>query len=211
METVTILPSDDVWVYPHSSDPARDETLRMWGAGGRSVAADAADAEDFAYGYLRFAIPARFKGARLTGATLELTNVPNDELDEDAMRANPLEARPLTGTFAEKTWTYTDVAKVFPALKAIYGRGSASPTKGQPIRITIDLLTPDKEKLAPTEFAKTFAAAFTTSGDGEIGIALTSGVDVASVGMRAIYKVYSKETSDETRRPRLVLLFGDSR
>lgn len=205
-DTITLTPSDDIWVYPHASDPGRDETVRIWGAGGRSVAADPVDAEEFAYGYLRFTLPARAKGARLIGATLELTNVPNDEFDAAELAATPLEVRPLIGSFQEKTWTYTDVAKVYPDAKTFWGKGVPKIVKGEPAKISIDLMTRGKDQVGPTEFHKAFDAA----NGGEIDIALTAGIDVAMVGMKAIYKVYTKETSDESRRPRLVLRFGET-
>lgn len=209
VDTVTIAPSDDVWVYPHATDPARDETVRVWGAGGRSVAADAGDAEEFAYGYLRFALPARLKGRQLVGATLELTNVPNENLDADEFAATPLEARPLVGTFDEKGWIYSLVGKTYPDAKVRWGVATATPTKGEPIKMTIDLLTRGKDETGQAPFGTTFANAFAKAdSDGELGLALTSGVDVASVGMSAIYKVYTKDTPDEARRPKLVLRFG---
>lgn len=209
VETVALAPSDDVWVYPHATDPARDETVRVWGAGGRSVAADAGDAEEFAYGYLRFALPARLKGLRLVGATLEVTNVPNANLDADALAATPLEARPLVGTFDEKGWVYSLVARTHPDPKVRWGVGTATSKQGEPIAISIDLMPRGKDGAGPPPFLAAFQGAFADADqDGGMGVALTSAVDAANVGMSAIYKVSTKESPDESRRPRLVLRFG---
>lgn len=216
VETVTIAPSDDVWVYPHASDPGRDETVRIWGTGGRAVAADPVDAEEFAYGYLRFSLPAHVRNARIVGATLELTNVVNDDLGEDDGAANPLEVRPLVGTFDEKSWNYSDVAKVHPDPKTVWGRGAPKIAKGEPLKFSIDLLAPAKDaagkpSAGPSEFVKALNLAFPASGGlGDLRLGLTSTVDAQIVGMRRIYKIYTKETSDETRRPRLVLKLGET-
>ncbi len=210
-DTITLTPSDDVWVYPHASDPGRDETVRIWGAGGRSVAADPIDAEDFAYGYLRFKLPAHIKSARIVGATLELTNVINDELDPDEVAASPLEVRPLIGTFDEKSWTYTNIAKTHPNGKVVWGKGGPKLVKGEPVKISIDLMVRGKDQVGPTDFHKVLSASFpaTADAEGQLALALTTTVDAAAVGMKRIYKIYTKE-AEESRRPRLVLRFGET-
>ena len=206
VETLTLTPVADVWVYPHASDPGGDEAMRVWGTGGRSVATDPADASEFSYGYLRFALPASLKGARIVGATLELTNVVNDDLDPDETKATPIEVRPLIGAWEEGTFTHANVAAAYPDAKRVYGRGVPTLTKGQPPKFAIDLFAPGKDG-KPSLFP---AAIRGVASGGQIGLALTSAVDAAEVGMKRIYKLATKESPDESRRPRLVLKLGET-
>ena len=50
----TLVPTDDVWVYPHAGDPAHDSFLRVWGADGKAAPKDAGELEQFSFGLLQF-------------------------------------------------------------------------------------------------------------------------------------------------------------
>ncbi|CAN5377848.1 hypothetical protein BH11ARM2_BH11ARM2_02960 [soil metagenome] len=191
---LTFAPHDDVWVYPHASDPAGDAFLRVWGTQGDAVAPDPASAGDFSYGYLRFDLPAPAEGRKLAEARLELTQEKNPPYTLDLAKSAPLQARPLIGDFEEKTWSYGDSAKVYPS-PTIYGDGSPAAIEAdKPLPIVIDLLK------GPADFRA-------ASGKGGwVDIALTSPMDVAS-GNRTVYRIFSKEAETEIYRPRLVLRY----
>ncbi len=198
--TLSLAPTDDVWVYPHASDPGRDEWMRVWGSGGRAVAPSPGEAEDFSYGYLRFVLPPEAKGKRLVGATLELANVANPELGD--MAPTPLEVRPLLGKpFAERAWAYTDALATYPDAKTVWGSGV--PTFASPEatgKLAIDLLGKG------SAFGAWWAG---SGGAGDLPMALTSRVDAAEVGMRRIFKVATHEAGDPARRPALRLTLGE--
>lgn len=197
--TLTLSPTDDVWVYPHASDPGRDEALRIWGAGGRAVAESPGEAEDFSYGYLNFKLPPEAKGRKLVGATLELTNVPNPELGD--MSGTPIEVRPLVGKpFVETKWGYTDCYATYPDAKAVWGTGTPTFAAKESVgKIAVDLLGK----------GSTFGEWWKTSGGaGTLAFALTSRVDAAEVGMRRIFKVASRDATDASRRPVLRLMLA---
>ncbi len=46
-QTIELTPTDDIWVYPHASDPEKDGYLRCWGVDGQAVAPDPAQNEEF--------------------------------------------------------------------------------------------------------------------------------------------------------------------
>lgn len=191
--SVEVTPSDDVWVYPHASDGAHDEAMRVWGSGGIAAAASGADAEDFSYGYLRFDVKGGPQGTKLVSATLEITNVPNAKWSAALAKEYPIEVRPLTTDFTEKTWVPTDVLKVYPDPKVVYGEGVGAFQGGDaPTRIAIELKSP--------EFLKSVQPMQ------PLLLALTSKVDAAATeGL--VYKIYSKDVRDAASRPKLVLRY----
>ena len=167
-KVIEIAPSDDVWVYPHASDPARDEAMRIWGVGGIAVAESPGGADDFSYGFLRFSLESLPQGAKVVGATLTLTNVPNPEWTEGMSKATPLEVRPLRGIFSEKTWVTTNVLRTFPDPKIIYGKGPLPfRSDDQPTRGEIALKGKEWEEALRS--------------GGALYLALTSTVDAAEV------------------------------
>lgn len=200
LATLEIYPSDDIWVYPHASEPDTDPLLRVWGLDGQSVAPSVAEAESFGYSFLRFdlgGLPAK----ELKGATLVLTHVPNPTFTFEQAKANPLEARPVNAGFTEKKWAYGDLANFMPKAgkEAIYGTGvpeAFDPEKSFPIKI--DLLK------GPGGFAKAFEAA---RKPGAIAIALTSTL-APNEEARSTYKLCSKD-GDKSTRPVLRLEFAD--
>jgi hypothetical protein len=198
--TLTLTPTDDVWVYEHASDPAKDMFLRVWGNGGKAVSDDPADTSQFSYGYLRWDLSSIPAGAKLTGAKLIVNQVADPAYSTDDAKANPLEVRALVGTFDEQTWTFSTAAKVFPkpGSDAIFGSGYPTliSKDGRVVPITIDLLTGKGDFAAALQGAKT------------ISLALTSKLDPSVGGMSSVYKVYSKDAERAENRPVLILTFA---
>ncbi|CAN5474650.1 hypothetical protein BH11ARM1_BH11ARM1_00690 [soil metagenome] len=201
-QTMTLTPSDDLWVYPHASDAGGDTFLRVWGVEGKSVPADAGEAEDFSMGYLRFSLAGTPSGETLKSATLELTNVAQPGFTVEQAKFAPLEARSLPCNFVEEGWTYEKLAQTMPkaGIDGLFGSGSPTTVAGETISISIDLLK------GTGGFAKAFAAA-QASPEKAIAIALTSPLNPAELGRSAVYKVYSNNEKDEKLRPKLVLGF----
>jgi len=192
-QTVTLEPTDDIWVYPHASDPSKDPFLRVWGAEGKSVAPAAEELEEFSYSYLKFNFKALPKG-KIEEAKLILTSIADPGYTADYAKDNPIEARSLRADFAEKTWEYDIARTLGPGSggKAVYGTGYPEkwPT-GKPFPITLDLLKGPADFRADVEKAR---------GE-DFAIALTSTDDVATMGNTAVYKVYSKDADKKEYHP----------
>lgn len=201
-DTVLIPADQDVWVYPHASDPAGDSYLRAWGVGGKAVAASAGEAEDFSYSYLRFSFDKVPKDKKLVGATLFLTPAGAPEIDP-ASKSWPLEVRPLKGTFSEKDWVYSQIADVSPSDSEVYGTGiiasGQTPGGEKTFEIKIDLMGKN------SKFASAFSKLLGESKP--MYVALTSKFDVSEMGQKGVYKVFSRDNKDEAVRPKLVLKF----
>jgi hypothetical protein len=193
--SLALAPTDDVWVYPHSSDPGGDPFFRIWGAEGNSVASSAADAGQFSYGYLRFDLSSLPKDRKLVSAKLTVTQFENPSYTPEVSKQSPLEVRLLNGDFNEKSWKYEQSAKVSPAVEkdSFLGRGTLS---ADSLTITIDLL---KGKVSLTDALK----------GSTLDLALVSSLD-PSQGDRAMYKISTRDAKDEKVRPQLVLEFADS-
>jgi len=193
--TVTLNPTDDVWVYPHSNDPAGDPFFRIWGAEGNSVAGSASDAGQFSYGYLRFDTSTLPKEKKLIGAKLILTQFENPSYTPELSKQTPLEVRALTGVFDEKTWKYETSTKVSPVTgkNEFFGSGTLSPGS---LVISIDLL---KGKVSLADALK----------EPSLNLALVSALDPSQTE-RAMYKISTRDSKDEKVRPRLELEFSDS-
>jgi hypothetical protein len=188
---VVLEPTDDVWVYPHAGDPSSDPFLRVWGAGGAAVAKDAGEVENFSYSYLRFDTSSLPK-KKLLSAELVLKSAGKEASPEEA-KSYPLEVRPIEGDFSENTWTYDFVVRAKPSSKVIFSEGLAI-KKDDWIGFRFNLLS---EKSMFADFVKSKT----------IGLALTTKYDVAELGMKGVYKVYSKDNKDVSDRPKLVLKF----
>ena len=197
--TLTLTPSDDVWVYEHASDPAKDAYLRVWGNSGKAVSDDPADTGQFAYGYLRWDLSAIPTSAKITSAKLIVNQVADPDYTVDESKANPLEARALSGEFDEKSWTFSVAAKVFPKAgpEGLFGSGYPKQLSkdGHSVPITIDLLSGKGS----------FGTA--VSGAKSISLALTSTLDPAVGGRTSVYKVFSKDAEKAENRPVLVLTY----
>lgn len=199
-QAMDLTPTDDVWVYPHASDPARDEYLRVWGVGGQSVADDPAFAADFSYSYLKWDLTGVPKDRKLLEARLVLTHIANPSFDLATANAKPLEARPLASTFSEKQWAFDKSAKIAPLKgdKASFGvsKVGAMPAEGKEFKIEIDLLK------GPNDFASTLKGSGTS-----LELALVSRMDPAETEVRSTYKLFSKDAEKPDRRPVLRLVF----
>jgi hypothetical protein len=194
-KTVTLASDEDVWVYPHSNDPGNDPFMRIWGVGGVSVAPSPGDVENFSYGYLKFNLKDVPTDKKLVSAHLILIPAGKPTISAES-KEWPLEARGLGGKFEEKTWTHTMASDISPKKDALYGSGVIT-AKGEEFEIKIDLLG---EK---SSFAKDFKA--TTDA---FFFGLTSKYDVADLGMKGIYKVYTRDNKDKNVHPRLELKFA---
>jgi hypothetical protein len=195
------VPTDDVWVYPHASDPQKDAYLRVWGAGGKAVPGKDDSLEDFSYSYLKFDIGDIPGEATLKEAKLILTAVADPGWTASDLKGTPLEARLCGNAFTEKDWSYDSLAaKLGPkdGKEAVFGLATCGPIeKGKEPVLTIDLMQ------GPAKFADALKDAKTAK---SIALALTTSLDPSVVGRTAIYKTYSKDAPDKFR-PILKLKF----
>lgn len=195
-QTLEITPTDDIWVYPHASDPQKDGYLRVWGTGGLAVASDPTQADEYSYSYLRFDFAKLPKEAKISGVVLTLMHTPDPTWQASDSKASPLEARVLAKSFTEKSWDYSQGKTIFPGSKKEDVLGSFAPAKidpGQPIKFELDLLKgPSKMVMSTGQ---------------EVRIALTSTLDPSTVGNRAVYKFYSKDYDKAEYRPKLTITF----
>lgn len=200
----TLVPTDDVWVYPHAGDPGKDAYLRVWGRDGQAVAKLVGDASDFSYSLLSFDVSALPADHKLASAKLELTMVPNPQFAEAQAKKYPLEVRSVPAGFKEQTWKYDLLEKFGPSVdpKSVFGTGVPDPwpKADEESKIVIDLLK------GPGDFAGALKTAQTTKSP--LGLALTTTLDVTlNDEVQSLYKVYSKDAPVEASRPRLILSF----
>lgn len=195
-QTLELTPTDDVWVYPHASDPQKDGYLRVWGTGGLAVASDPTQADEYSYSYLKFDLAKLPKTAVLKSVVLTLTHTADPTWQASDAKASPLEARQLGKDFTEKSWEYGLGKTIFPGGKKEDVFGSFAPAKfeaGQPIKFELDLLKGPNKLLL--------------SSGGSFNLALTSTLDPSAIGNRAVYKFYSKDYDKVEYRPKLVIQF----
>ena len=199
--TVELNPSDDIWVYPHATD-THDAYLRVWGAEGRELAKDVNEMGDFGYSYVRFDL-SKLPEGKLTGATFTVTNVANPGYDLAYSKQNPLRARPITPDFSEKDWDYSKAEQNRPEAgdKGFFGGGFAEAIPSdKEFPITIDLLKGPKDFRAYVDVAR-------SSTNKHMAFALTASMDVEEHGQGCIYKFYSKDCENPSKRPILKLTF----
>jgi len=197
--TVTLVPTDDIWAYPHASDGAKDANLRVWGVDGRAVGTDASDTENYSYSLLRFDLSKIPAGTKPTWVTLKLTQVAGATYNLDVTKANPLQVRTLGGTFSEKTWTYDALSKLELGLKDedVIGQSELKEVNAdKEFAIEIDLL---KKK----RFEQPWTAAIKAGNT--LSLLLTASVDVAQG--RQSYKLFAKEAERESVRPSLTITY----
>ena len=192
--TWSATPAGDVWVYPHSSTPGGEPFLRVWGDGSTAIDTTVPPGDAFSHGYVNFALKELPKG-ELKSAKLVVWNIPNPELTVDAIKAAPLEAFGLKGTFKEDTFSFTDT-KCGPE-KPSFGKSVGEKTETG-IKLTIDLMD---EKGAFKKYVEDARSS------GVLYLALVTAMSPAdSRGM--IYKINSKEAAEKDR-PLLTLEFAD--
>ena len=203
--TVTLTPSDDVWVYEHAADPAKDSFFRIWGTMGNAVAENPSDAGQFSYGLLKWDLSKIPAGAKITSAKPVVNQISDPGFTIDDAKAAPLEARAVNGDFAEKGWDYASSSKTFPIKgeEGIFGTGypDASVMKDKVVPISIDLLK------GRADLAKAIAQAL--GGPKTICLALTSKIDPSSLGRSAVYKIYTRDAERESSRPVLILSYSE--
>ncbi|MBC8065469.1 MAG: hypothetical protein H7Y17_11595 [Chlorobia bacterium] len=195
-QTLEVLPTDDIWVYPHASDPQKDGYLRVWGVDGQAVATDPGQADEFSYSYLKFDLAKLPKSAVLKSVVLTLMHTPDPAWQAEEAKASPLEVRPLGKDFSEKGWEFGLGKTVFPGGRKEDVFGSFGPAKidaGQPIKFEVDLLKGPNKLLL--------------SAGGSFGVALTSKLDPSAIGNRAVYKFYSKDYDKAEYRPKLTISY----
>jgi hypothetical protein len=199
VDSVSLIPTDDVWAYPHAGDPAHDSFLRVWGTDGRAAAKDAGELEQFSYGLLQFDAT-KLPNGKPSSAFLRVYNVSSPSFTLEQAKAAPLQVRPINGTFIEKTWQYAQTEKLMPPSedKAVFGQTSPTAlSDSAPILIEVDLLK------GPGDFAG-FLANVKKTGK-SLNLALTSALEVTE--NRASYKIYSRDAERESLRPQLVLTY----
>jgi len=201
-QTLSLNPTDDIWVYPHASDPEKDGYLRCWGAEGQAVAPDPDEGDEFSYSYLKFDLGKLPKTFTLKSAKLILWHVPDPGWDFGVSKENPVQVRGVGSTFAEKNWEYDISRTLFPdkAKEAVFGAmSSPKPEAGKPILFELDLLK------GPADFAK-FLKSSCEKPDRVLGLALTSTMNPSEFGQKSVYKFYSKDWEKADLRPVLKLL-----
>jgi hypothetical protein len=193
-EPVTILPTDDIWVYEHAADPVSDEFLRVWGSDNGPIGDYLGD---YSFSCLKFTLPEGIDPSKLESAKLVVYSIPEVNWSAETSKQLPLQARRLSGDFDETKWEYSK--NKFLITKAgedqVYGDGSGTPGDSKPFAIEIDLL---KGKADFKEALK----------DKHLEVALTSPMNPQDAS-GSVYKVYSRNATEEALRPRLVLKFAD--
>ena len=195
----TLVPTDDVWVYPHAGDPAHDSFLRVWGTDGKAAPKDAGELEQFSFGLLQFDA-SKLPDGKPKSVILQVYNVSSPSFTLEQAKAAPLQVRPIPGTFTEKTWQYSQAEKLLPSSedKAVFGQTPPTALSDSvPILIEVDLLK------GPGDFASFLAASKKTGKP--LDIALTSALEVTE--NRASYKIYSRDAERESLRPRLLITY----
>lgn len=198
--TLELTPTDDIWVYPHASDPSKDAYLRVWGAEGKDVAKDVNEMQDYSYSYLKFDL-SKVPEGKVTSATLTLTHVANPGFDLAYSKQNPVRARPLQPEFSEKGWDYAKAEDIKPEAgdKAVFGSGFAQTIPSdKEFTITIDLMK------GPKDF-NAYVGSSRASSAKALALALTACLDVEERGQSCIYKFYSKDCENAAKRPVLKL------
>jgi hypothetical protein len=199
--TVEFIPTDDIWVYPHASDPQKDAYLRVWGAEGHDVAKDLGEMQDLSYSYLKFDLSTLPEG-KITVATLTVTHISGPGYDLAYSKQNPLRARPLPPDFSEKGWDYSKAESILPEAgdKAILGTGFPETIPGgdKEFPIVVNLLK------GPNDF-NNYVKTVRASKAKAMALALTASLDVEESGQKCIYKFYSKDCENPAKRPVLKL------
>ncbi len=190
-----------VWVYSHSSDPADETFLRVWGSNGRALPKDIGSAEDYSFGYLRFHV-ARITAIQPKEVDLIVYNKVPLDFTKGTSIINPLELHLLDKPFHPKTWEFQQSVTIAPD-HAILGIGKLV----GPIQ-TIDQLKVQgiEIKIPLAKFKILMASA---NKKHVVYLALASAIDAAAMrngnGSGGFYKFYSSAVPQKELRPRIVV------
>lgn len=191
-----LTPTDDIWVYAHAEDPQKDPFLRAWGSNGKSVGIPGDDPNAFSYSLLKWDLSGFPANSKLAEAQILFTAAPEAGYTAKDAAAAPLEVRLVKGGFAESDWDYADAVKYTPGGdETIVGLTSPTIVTDTEFKIVIDLMK------GPAEFRKVFEEAMKKGKT--LSLAITSHIDPTSLGMKGVYKVYSKDATDPAVRPSL--------
>lgn len=196
-ETITLLPTDDVWVYPHAQDQSSDPFLRVWGGSEGAVGFIDQGEFTFSYSCLRFELPEGFDASKIESARLVLHSIPTVSWTAKDSEDNPIEARKLDRDFTEKAWEFSKSATVIPKAgdEQIFGTGKGEPAGGEkPIPFYVDLLK------GKGDFKAYLGA------NRIVRLALTTKMAPEDMGEGRLYKFYSRQTEDEKLKPRLEIV-----
>ncbi|MHB8636023.1 MAG: hypothetical protein ACYC96_06075 [Fimbriimonadaceae bacterium] len=200
---VSLPATESVWVYAHAGDPAGDELLRVWGAGGLATPEGNGDGDDWSYAYVKWNLASLPPGTPKS-AVLTVYNV-NPAGFGDVNSVVPLEARALIGTFTGKNWDYSFSINTRPDLKkTVFGFATPKPwgASKKPIPIVIDLMK------GPGDF-RAYLATASARPNHELDLALTSSIDPNTSGggggKGGVYKFFSAAAKNPALRPTLKL------
>ena len=200
--TIKLAPTDDVWVYSHASDQVNDTFLRVWGAEGNAVTSVEEQAPA-SWSMVQFDLGTSKRSVDLTGAKLVLHHIGNPTFTADDSLVAPVEVRPATAGFSEKTWTISDAEdfKPAPGDNDVFGFRPVTPgTDDKPIEVAVELLAGKRD------FRKSFDDALDKGG--KLALAITSRMEITGGAQRKTYKFFSRSASAELR-PQLVLTYKD--
>lgn len=200
-QTVSLVPTDDVWVYHFAADQTSDPFLRCWGSEGLS-SAEPNIGDAGSWSVMKFDI-SKIPAGKLAHATLTLYFVPNPNIDAETGKKYPIEVRASSTDFEEENYSNDNSAKIRPkadkafllATKPIEFYANAS----DPVKVDIDLGGEDGKFMAALQDAR-------KSAKHELGLALTSALTPDAAGESMIYKFYSRN-SEKATRPILTLEF----
>ncbi|MCW5938791.1 MAG: hypothetical protein KF884_05410 [Fimbriimonadaceae bacterium] len=194
-QSLSLRPTDDVWVYEHSVDPGGDPISRVWGDGTRSFRDSYPPGQEFSYTYLRFDLGSLSGSSyRVESAVLRITSRPAGYSRQAAL-ANPLEARALGRDFTEATWNYADPTNPNPL--GLFGSGDmGGHSTASDFVIPIDL------NQNRSLFGQALNAA--VKGDKKLKVALTSRLRVDDMGGQP-YRLYTRDFPLVVRQPLLEL------
>ncbi len=203
LATVTLEPTDDVWVYPYASDQVTDPYLRVWGSQGESLG-EPDPGMTVSYSLVKFDLGKVNKDGKLKSAVLVLTNFDKVGYTAQESKDAPVEVREVEPGFTERLWDFRDAEKFAPEAKeAVLGSGYATQVvEGQPTVITVDLMK------GPGSFPALLDKCM-ASKDKALALALTSKLDPEGSDQTRLYKFYSHSAPKPEQRPKLVLTFSN--
>ena len=196
---ITLVATDDVWVYQFAEDQTTDEYMRVWSSDGNAVGDSFTGQMSASYSCVKFDI-SKVDTTKITGAKLVLTSVGSSTYTIEDSKKHPIEARSLTNDWNEANWAYEKAEKVHPSKdnKTIFGTGFGAPgANEEPFIIEIDLMK------GPGKLAETLA-----SDSKSISFALTTTLSPDGQGEGFVYKFFSR-SNDDAKKPKLVLTVTD--